>query len=116
MANYLCRNSTHNQLSVERRLLLRYIKRVVPVDSTSCSEEYREESESDRYQSRLEKSTCLYYSNHNSDVQKHNQDQEVPRDTNLFPHRIKWELLPDLVFDPAVHEKFTQQTRIKWSS
>eukprot|EP00731_Ephydatia_muelleri_P030881 Em0022g395a len=26
------------------------------------------------------------------------------------------ELLPVLIFDPAVHDKFTQETRIKWSS
>ena len=39
----------------------------------------------------------------------------MPRDRNLFPHGRQWELLPDLVFDPAVHDKFTQETRIKWN-
>ncbi|KAL5467723.1 hypothetical protein EMCRGX_G031988 [Ephydatia muelleri] len=74
-------------------------------DSTSSSEEYSEEGESD----------TELPSNHNSDVQHDDQDQDVPRDRNLFPHGRQWELLPDLVFDPAVHDKFTQETRIKWN-
>ena len=74
------------------------------------------------YQGRIRKKkhTTIYlhlfiYSNHNSDVQEHDQDQKVHRVMNLFLHGRQWELLPDLVFDPAVHDKFTQETRIKWN-
>ena len=64
-------------------------------------------------------SAPLIYSNHNSDVQQHDQYQEVPRDMNLFLHGRPWELLPDLVFDPAVHDKLhrrPESSGIKWSS